>query len=111
MLRVTANGITKRYKERQQAKGSRASTSLSSYVLDEERAIYPIAGTREQTPEQRLDQTLDVHIIPPVGAKALSSRAGSRSEATTSGMVQPFRRPYPPELEDRVNISECTMKI
>jgi hypothetical protein len=48
MLRVTANGITKRYKECQQAKGSRASMSLSSYILDGERAIYLLAGTREQ---------------------------------------------------------------
>jgi len=91
MLRVTANGITKRYREHQQAKGSRASMSLSSYVLDEERALNSLTNTREQTPKQCLDQMLNVHIIPPAGAKTSSSCAGSKSEATTTGMAQPFR--------------------
>ncbi len=106
MISATAEGMTKRYIERQQAKGLRPSTSLSSYVLNEKIATYPMRDIEEQTSEQCANQTSDVYIIPPAGAKIFSSdsRTGLRSEATTSGMAQLFFRPYPPELEDRVNI-------
>ncbi len=91
MISVPAEGMTKRYIERQQAKGSRPSTSLSLYVLNEEIATYPMRDIEEQMSERHANQTSDVHIIPLAGARISSSRTGSRSEATTSGMVQPFR--------------------